>query len=68
MNWKLLSLAALGVVLIGCDSKKEEKKVEEPKAAEAAPAPTEKPKADEARPTEPAAPAEKHAQEEKKPE
>lgn len=71
MNWKLLSLAALGFVLIGCDGKKEEKKEGEAKPAEVAPvAPVEEPKADEAKPAEvaPVAPSETPVPEGKKPE
>jgi len=72
MNWKLLSLAALGFVLTGCDGKKEEKNETKPAEAPAAPAqapaaPAQAPKADEVRPAEPA-PAEMPAPEEKKPE
>jgi hypothetical protein len=58
MNWKLLSIAVLGLTLSACDNKKEEKK-----ADEAAPAETmkvEEPKANEP------APAETPAQEQKK--
>lgn len=36
MNWKLLSLAVLGLSLTACFEKKEEKKAEEVKPAEAA--------------------------------
>lgn len=60
MNWKLLSIALLGLTLSACDNKKEEKKadeaapaetmkVEEPKPGETAPAgkPAEEPTKDE---------------------
>jgi hypothetical protein len=68
MNWKLLSLAVLGVVLTGCDGKKEEKKTDEPKPMETAPAApsTEEHKAEEAKPAEPAAPTETPAAPEEK--
>jgi hypothetical protein len=60
MNWKLLSLAALGFVLTGCDGKKEEKKADEPKPMETAPAVlgTEEHKGHEAKPTEHSTPTE----------
>jgi|GEM_PF-3101508 len=51
MNWKHLSLAALlGLFLVACDSKKEEKKTDEAAPAEAAK--VEEHKANEARPAE----------------
>ncbi len=57
MNWKHLSLAALlGLSLIACDGKKEEKKADEAMPAEATkmeePKAAEEPKADEAKPME----------------
>ena len=57
MNWKHLSLAALlGLSLIACDGKKEEKKTAEAAPAEAAkieePKAAEEPKADETKPME----------------
>jgi hypothetical protein len=56
MNWKLLSLAVLGLVLTGCDGKKEEKKADEAKPMENAPAVLDTPehKEGEAKPAEPA--------------
>jgi len=61
MNWKLLSIALLGLTVVACNDKKEEKKAE---AAQPEAVKVEGPKASDAHPAETAKVEGEHASEE----